>query len=74
MYLEHRFETGPDSYVNCIIYVRLSFKNVTVTEAIKKVCGGKEVKCPDPPQDLLKWIEYISNSSEQLRGETKKAK
>ena len=74
MYLEHRFETGPYSFVNCIVYIRLSFKNVTVTEAIKKVCGGKEVQCPDPPQDLLKWIEYVNSSSEQLRGEAKKAR
>ena len=73
LYFEHRFETGPDSFVNCISYAKISLRNATVTDVMNKVCGCK-LQCPEPPQDLLKWIEYISSSSEQLRGETKKVK
>lgn len=74
VYFEHRFETGPDSFINCVAYVKISFRNTTVTNMMEKACGGKQVPRPDPPQDLLKWMEYINSSSEQLRGETKKAK
>lgn len=74
VYFEHRFETGPDSFVNSISYAKVSFRNATVTDMIAQVCKGKEVICPVPPQDLLKWIEYINNSSEQLKDESKKAK
>lgn len=74
VYFEHRFETGPDSFVNCVSYAKVSFRNATVTDMIEEVCKGKKVPCPDPPKDLLKWIEYINNSSEQLRSENKKAK
>ena len=73
IYFEHRFETGQESFVNCISYAKISIRNATVTDVLNKVCG-REVQSPDPPQDLLKWIEYISSSSEQLRGEPKKAK
>jgi len=74
VYFEHRFETGPDSFVNCVSYAKISVRNATVADMIDTVCGGKEVQCPDPPPDLLKWIEYINSSSEQLRGEAKKNK
>lgn len=74
VFFEHRFETGPNSFVNCVSYAKISIRNATVSDMINKVCGDKKVQCPGPPQDLLKWIEYISSSSEQLRGETKKAK
>lgn len=74
VFFEHRFETGPDSFVNSVSYAKITFRNATVVEILNKVCGGKEVPRLDPPQDLLKWIEYINTSSEQLKGETKKAK
>ena len=74
VYFEHRFETGPDSFVNCISYAKVSFRNATVSDVIRQVCQGKEVTFPEPPQDLLKWIDYINNSSEQLRSEAKKDK
>ena len=73
MYFEHRIETGPDSFVNCISYAKITIKNATVADIMNKVCGCK-IECPEPPQDLLKWIEYINSSSEQLRSEAKKTK
>lgn len=73
VYFEHRFETGPNSFVNCIMYAQMRFVNVTVPDVIKRICNGKEVTSPDPPKDLLKWIEYVNSSSESLKSETKKS-
>ena len=73
VFFEQRFETGPDCFVNCIMYAKVRLVNATIPDVIKTICNGKQVPSPDPPKDLLKWIEYINSSSEALKSETKKS-
>jgi len=73
VYFEHRFETGPNSFVNCIMYAKIRIIKATISDIIKRVCNGKEVPSPTPTKDLLKWIEYNNSSSEALKSEAKKS-
>ena len=73
VYFEQRFETGPNSFVNCVMYCKIRILNATISDIITRVCNGKEVPSPTPPKDLLKWIEYNNSSSEALKSEAKKS-
>ncbi|XP_030630377.1 protein THEM6 [Chanos chanos] len=67
-YLEQRFVSKRDGFISAIMMCRQNVIRSTPDKILEFLCKRK-VECPDIPQDLQHWINFISASSQALRAE-----
>jgi len=65
IYYEHRIITLKDGIVRSIAYTKLAVVKRDLDEVIKELFP--DVKKPDQPEDLKKWIEFNELSSEKMK-------
>lgn len=75
IYMEHRFITPRDNFVNAIILARTRLINCNAEEVMKDLilpAGDVDIELakkskPEMPPELEKWLEYNEMSSAKLR-------
>lgn len=68
-YLEQRFVSKKDGFVSAIMLCRQNVVRSSPEQIIEYVCKTK-IECPEFPEDLKHWINYITTSSQALRAES----
>lgn len=68
-YLEQRFVSKKDGFVSAIMLCRQNVVRSSPEQIIEYVCK-KKIECPEFPEDLKHWINYITTSSQALRAES----
>lgn len=68
-YLEQRFVSKKDGFVSAIMLCRQNVVHSSPEKIIDYVCK-KKIECPEFPEDLKHWINYITTSSQALRAES----
>lgn len=68
-YLEQRFVSQKDGFVSAVMLCRQNVVRSSPEQIIEHVCK-KKIECPEFPEDLKHWINYISTSSQALRAES----
>uniref|UniRef100_A0A8C6UJV1 Protein THEM6 n=1 Tax=Neogobius melanostomus TaxID=47308 RepID=A0A8C6UJV1_9GOBI len=68
-YLEQRFVSKKDGFVSAIMLCRQNVVRCSPEQVIEQVCK-KKIECPEFPEDLKHWINYITASSQALRAES----
>ena len=69
LYVEQSF-VARDGFVTTITLVKLVAKGISINALLKAIVG-KDVSPPEPPPELLKWMESNRISSEKLKEKTK---
>lgn len=68
-YLEQRFVSKKDGFVSAIMLCRQNVVHSSPEQIIEYV-SKKKIECPEFPEDLKHWINYITASSQALRAES----
>lgn len=68
-YLEQRFVSKKDGFVSAIMLCRQNVVHSSPEKVIEYVYK-KKIECPEFPEDLKHWINYITASSQALRAES----
>lgn len=68
-YLEQRFVSRKDEVVCAVMYCKQSVVRSTPDHIMEHLCKRK-VECPEFPEDLQHWLNFISASSQALRAES----
>lgn len=68
-YLEQRFVSTKDGLVCAIMYCKQSVIRSTPDQIMQHLCKRK-VECPEFPEDLQHWVNFITASSQVLRAES----
>ncbi|XP_072296946.1 protein THEM6-like [Eucyclogobius newberryi] len=68
-YLEQRFVSKKDGFVSAIMLCRQNVVSSSPEKIIEYVCK-KKIECPEFPEDLKHWVNYITASSQALRAES----
>ncbi|XP_047018539.1 protein THEM6 isoform X2 [Ictalurus punctatus] len=67
-FVEQRFVSKSDGFISAVILCRQNVIHSTPDQILQHVCKRK-VDCPDIPEDLQHWINFISANSQALRAE-----
>ncbi|XP_053294037.1 protein THEM6 [Pleuronectes platessa] len=68
-YLEQRFVSKKDGLVCAVMYCKQSVIRCSPDQIMQHLCKRK-VQCPEFPEDLQHWVNFISASSQALRAES----
>ncbi|XP_034089734.1 LOW QUALITY PROTEIN: protein THEM6-like [Gymnodraco acuticeps] len=68
-YLEQRFVSTKDGLVCAVMYCKQSIIRSSPDKIMQHLCKRK-VDCPEFPEDLQHWVNFISASSQALRAES----
>uniref|UniRef100_A0A3Q4BA44 Protein THEM6 n=1 Tax=Mola mola TaxID=94237 RepID=A0A3Q4BA44_MOLML len=68
-FLEQRFVSTRDGLVCAIMYCKQSVIRSSPDKIMQHLCKRK-VECPEFPDDLQHWVNFISASSQALRSES----
>ncbi|XP_051944291.1 protein THEM6-like [Hippocampus zosterae] len=68
-FLEQRFVSSKDGVVCAIMYCKQTVLRSSPDKIMQYLCKRK-VECPEFPEDLQHWINFISASSQNLRAES----
>ncbi|XP_077373258.1 protein THEM6-like [Festucalex cinctus] len=68
-FLEQRFVSGKDGVVCAVMYCKQTVLRSSPDSVMQYLCKRK-VECPEFPEDLQHWINFISASSQSLRAES----
>ncbi|XP_034038691.1 protein THEM6-like isoform X2 [Thalassophryne amazonica] len=67
-FLEQRFVSRKDGLVCAVMYCKQSVILSSPDKIMQHLCKRK-VECPEFPEDLKHWVNFISSSSQALRAE-----
>ncbi|XP_059915336.1 protein THEM6-like [Gadus macrocephalus] len=67
-FLEQRFVSTKDGLVCAVMYCRQNIIRGSPDKIMQHLCKRK-VECPEFPEDLQHWVNFISASSQALRAE-----
>ncbi|KAG7259239.1 hypothetical protein CRUP_016037 [Coryphaenoides rupestris] len=67
-FLEQRFVSTKDGLVCAVMYCRQNIIRSSPDKVLQYLCKRK-VECPEFPEDLQHWVNFISASSQALRAE-----
>lgn len=68
-FLEQRFVSTKDGLVCAVMYCKQSVIRSSPDKIMQYLCKRK-VECPEFPEDLQHWVNFISASSQALRAES----
>ncbi|XP_061653661.1 protein THEM6-like [Phyllopteryx taeniolatus] len=68
-FLEQRFVSSKDGLVCAVMYCKQTVIRSSPDSIVQYLCKRK-VECPEFPEDLQHWINFISASSQSLRAES----
>ncbi|XP_019739232.1 protein THEM6-like [Hippocampus comes] len=68
-FLEQRFVSSKDGVVCAVMYCKQAVLRSSPDNIMQYLCKRK-VECPEFPEDLQHWINFISASSQNLRAES----
>ncbi|TMS09657.1 Protein THEM6 [Larimichthys crocea] len=68
-FLEQRFVSTKDGLVCAVMYCKQSIIRSSPDKIMQHLCKRK-VECPEFPEDLQHWVNFISASSQALRAES----
>ncbi|XP_070830794.1 protein THEM6-like [Chaetodon trifascialis] len=68
-YLEQRFVSTKDGLVCAVMYCKQNIIHSSPDKIMQHLCKRK-VECPEFPEDLQHWVNFISTSSQALRTES----
>ncbi|XP_061550190.1 protein THEM6-like [Phycodurus eques] len=68
-FLEQRFVSSKDGLVCAVMYCKQTVIRSSPGSIVQYLCKRK-VECPEFPEDLQHWINFISASSQSLRAES----
>ncbi|KAM9845131.1 protein THEM6-like [Aulostomus maculatus] len=68
-FLEQRFVSANDGLVCAVMYCKQSVIRSSPDKIMQHLCKRK-VECPEYPEDLQHWVNFISASSQALRAES----
>ncbi|XP_062373349.1 protein THEM6-like [Sardina pilchardus] len=68
-FLEQRFVSGKDARVSAVMYCKQNIVGCSPDKILQFLCKRK-VECPEVPEDLQHWINFISANSQALRAES----
>ncbi|XP_054625315.1 protein THEM6-like isoform X2 [Dunckerocampus dactyliophorus] len=68
-FLEQRFVSRKDGLVCAVMYCKQSVIHSSPDKIMQYLCKRK-VECPEFPEDLQHWVNFISASSQTLRAES----
>ncbi|XP_076018206.1 protein THEM6-like [Genypterus blacodes] len=68
-FLQQRFVSTKDGLVCAVMYCKMSIKHSSPDKIMQHLCKRK-VECPEFPEDLQHWVNFISSSSQALRAES----
>ncbi|XP_068605103.1 protein THEM6-like [Brachionichthys hirsutus] len=68
-FLEQRFVSRKDGLVCAVMYCQQNVIGSSPDKVMQHLCKRKVV-CPDFPEDLQHWVNFISASSQALRAES----
>uniref|UniRef100_A0A3Q1BG10 Protein THEM6 n=2 Tax=Amphiprion ocellaris TaxID=80972 RepID=A0A3Q1BG10_AMPOC len=68
-FLEQRFVSTKDGLVCAVMYCKQSVIRSSPDKIMQHLCKRK-VECPEFPEDLQHWVNFISASSQALRAES----
>ncbi|XP_048868060.1 protein THEM6-like [Brienomyrus brachyistius] len=72
-FVEQRFVSCADGFVAAVMFCRQNVLRSSPDKVLQFLCKRK-VECPEVPEDLQHWINYIKASSEVLRVENDQEK
>ncbi|XP_004079481.2 protein THEM6-like isoform X1 [Oryzias latipes] len=68
-FLEQQFVSSKDGFVCAVMYCKQSVIRSSPDKIMQHLCKRK-VECPEFPEDLKHWVNFISASSQALRAES----
>lgn len=67
-YVEQRFVSCSSGVVSAVMYCRQNVQRSSPDKILQHLCKRK-VECPEYPEELQHWINYMTASSKNLRAE-----